>query len=386
MDLGMKIFFSIILTIFLSIAGFYATIITLLMGGQRFLTPLVIIVTIATIVFIILGIFNLIRRRLLLIIVISFYSLSAISYFSYDMYQNYKDNLKILSRQDVDLSIYEPFTENNSLATLDERASLQLTSNLPIIDGATAFYPLYAAFVQAVYPEKEYHYYDSEVMSSQTDGAYWRIAEKTADIIFAFYPSDEQLQRSKNAGYNLQFTPIGKEAFVFFVHTDNPVENLTVEKIQAIYSGEITNWNEVGGNNEPIRAYQRPDNSGSQQALKQVMGDIPLTSPPMDDVVQGMGGIIEQTAEYHNYKNAIGFSFHFFASEVVVNEDIKFLKIDGIYPEQSSIQDNSYPFLHEFYAVTRDIDTNPQVDELVDWILSDQGQELVEKTGYVRIN
>ncbi|WP_279401693.1 substrate-binding domain-containing protein [Piscibacillus salipiscarius] len=66
----------------------------------------------------------------------------------------------------------------------------------------------------------------------------------------------------------LNMTPIGREAFVFFVHADNPVDSLKVEEIQGIYSGNITNWKEVGGEDVEIRAFQRPEGSGSQTMLK----------------------------------------------------------------------------------------------------------------------
>ena len=116
------------------------------------------------------------------------------------------------------------------------------------------------------------------------------------------------------------------------------------------------------------------------------MGNIPIMEPPKEDVVSGMGGIIEQTAEYRNYENSIGFSFRYFASEMVKNGDIRFLEIDGVYPEIETIRNGTYPFIHEFYAVKREGNKNPLVDQFIEWILSDQGQELVEKSGYVGIH
>ena len=55
--------------------------------------------------------------------------------------------------------------------------------------------------------------------------------------------------------------------FVFYVNSSNPVSSLTTEQIQKIYTGEITNWNELGGNNEKIVPLQRPVNSGSQTGM-----------------------------------------------------------------------------------------------------------------------
>ena len=68
---------------------------------------------------------------------------------------------------------------------------------------------------------------------------------------------------AKEKGVELEIVPIVKDAFVFFVNTENPVESLTLEQIQGIYTGNIKNWKDVGGDNERIVAYQRPANSGS---------------------------------------------------------------------------------------------------------------------------
>lgn len=384
---GEKIAVTIVVIILLLIVGFYGTVFITLMGGAQFLTPLFIVAVIGTMIIVILGIFKVFMTKKLVIITVSFYTLCIATYIGYEIYQNHIADLKIMSQQDVDLSKYEPFAENTKVVMLEEEATFKLEDELITIDGATAFYPMYSAFARAVYPEKEYPYYDSEVMSNQTDGAYWNLIDGLVDLIFAFEPSDEHWANAR-IHYNTSFdlTPIGKEAFVFFVHVNNPVERLTVEQIQGIYSGEITNWSEVGGNDEPIRAYQRPENSGSQQALKKVMGNIPIMEPPKEDVVSGMGGIIEQTAEYRNYENSIGFSFRYFASEMVKNGDIRFLEIDGVYPEIETIRNGTYPFIHEFYAVKREGNKNPLVDQFIEWILSDQGQELVEKSGYVGIH
>lgn len=185
---------------------------------------------------------------------------------------------------------------------------------------------------------------------------------------------------AKSRGVELKLTPIGKEAFVFFVNSRNTVNGLTTAQIQDIYSGKITNWKELGGKNAKIRAFQRPENSGSQTMLQKLMKDKNLMTPPREDVVSGMGGIIERTASYRNYKNAIGYSFLFFATEMIKNNEIKLLEVDGIKPDRDTIASGKYPLASDFYAVTANSD-NPNVDRFIEWILSEQGQYLVEKTG-----
>lgn len=87
-----------------------------------------------------------------------------------------------------------------------------------------------------------------------------------------------------------------------------------MEEIQGIYTGEITNWSQVGGNRQSIRPFQRAENSGSQSALLRLMEGLPLLEPEEEERIAGMGGIIREVASYRNYQNAIGFSFRFYAT------------------------------------------------------------------------
>lgn len=285
---------------------------------------------------------------------------------------------------EVDISKYEPYSKFGDVVTLDEKATLQLTGDLPKIDGATALYPLYGAFVEATYPEKSYPAYDSEVMVSTTPYAYENLFSGKVDMIFVAAPSEAQKKIAEQKGLELKMTPIGREAFVFFVNQKNPVDNLTVEQITDIYMGKVTNWEQLGGNNDEIRAFQRPEDSGSQTALQSIMKGMPLMKPPSEDIVTGMGGIINEVSQYRNYKNAIGFTFRYYSTEMVGNDQIKLLEIDGVAPTKENIRADAYPFTSELYIVTAGTD-NPNVEPFIEWILSDQGQALVEKVGYVSL-
>ena len=193
-------------------------------------------------------------------------------------------------------------------------------------------------------------------------------------------------------GVQLHLTPIGREAFVFFVNSENPVRGLTVEEIQGIYTGQITNWRELGGKNQKIRPYQRAENSGSQSALLRLMEGLPLMEPEKEDRIAGMGGIITQVAGYRNHKNAIGFSFRFYSTEMVENEQIRLLALNGVAPTKETIRSGEYPISSNFFAVTASPigepapeEHNPELRSFLDWILSEQGQEIIEKTGYVGV-
>lgn len=296
----------------------------------------------------------------------------------------YEKTRPVIADGQVELAEYQPFEKKTKAVFIDKPASLNVEDDLPIIDGATALYPIYAAFAQAVYPEKEYQPYDSEVMSNRTGAAYTNLINGKADIIFVLGPSTTQLNQAESAGKELKLTPIGKEAFVFFVNSKNPVESLTVDEIKGIYSGKITNWKDVGGKDEEIRAFQRPENSGSQTALQNFMGLTPIMKPPTEDIMSLMGTVIGEVSDYKNHKNAIGYTFRYYSTQMVKNNRIRLLSVDGVEPTVDTIRSGDYPITNEFYAVTAGSD-NPHVEAFIEWILSDEGQEIVEKTGYVPV-
>jgi len=318
------------------------------------------------------------RRKLLLILS----AVCAAAGLATAMPYFYKESLATVKDAEVDLYGYQPFTQSEKLARLDHPASLELVKDVPHLDGATALYPLYAAFAEAVYPEKSYDAYASEIRSSTTPEAYSRLIKGEADVIFAAGPSDSQKRTAEQAGVNLKLTPIGREAFVFFVNAQNDVDNLSSEDIRRIYAGDVTNWRELGGSDDEIRPFQRPDGSGSQTAFINFMGNIPIQEPETEDVASGMGGIINEVASYRNYKNAIGYTFRFYSTEMVRNEKIKLIGVDGVEPAIGSIRSGEYPLVSEFYAITAD-SVNPHIQPFLDWIVSPEGQKLVEKTGFV---
>ena len=312
----------------------------------------------------------------------------------------WRDSIPTMDDRDLLLWQYEPFAPDTKAASLDEPSTLTLSEDALLrLDGATALYPVYAGFVQAVYPQGEYPLYAATedgyglVTCSGTVGAYQRLIQGDADVIFAAAPSQEQLDMAAQAGVELHLTPIGREAFVFFVNSKNPVEGLTVEEIQGIYTGQITNWSQVGGKNQSIRPFQRQENSGSQSALLRLMEGLPLIEPEQEDRISGMGGIILDVADYRNYSNAIGFSFRFYASEMEANDQIRLLALDGVPPAKETIRDGSYPISDSFYAVTAAStgqpdprESDPQLDAFLRWILSEQGQRIIEDSGYVGIS
>jgi phosphate transport system substrate-binding protein len=180
---------------------------------------------------------------------------------------------------DIDLEPYTITNNKNILPKLDEPTTFKIDNqqDMPILDGATAAYPVYAAFAKAAYTNiKQANLTNNglEIVSfTNTVNGYERLISGDVDIFFGAQPSAEQKGMAEQTGKEMVLTPIGKEAFVFFLNKNNPVNELTTQQIKKIYSGKITNWKQVNGDDNKIRAFQRPENSGSQTIMEKFMRD-----------------------------------------------------------------------------------------------------------------
>ena len=379
-----KVLISTLAICFFWFVGFFLLIILALQGEGKFYFPLFLILGLLIILLFVLWTKGKKWSSKIMISLMVLIVGSVITGAGYQIHKISINTVPTVNDQEVDLEQYQPFADKSRVVRLNTQSSLQLKDNLPRIDGATALYPLYSSFVQATYPKKEYEPYDSEVSCSKTPEAYENLINGKVDIIFCAKPSEQQIKSAKERGLEFQLTPIGREAFVFFVNRQNPVNSLTSDQIRGIYSGEITDWSQLGSKAGKIKAYQRPENSGSQTMLEKIMEGKKIIDPIREEVVEGMGGIIEETANYRNFGEAIGYSFLFFATEMVKNNKIKLLTIDGVAPSRATIKNRKYPFAADFYAVTCNRN-NKNVDRLIDWILSKEGQYLVEGVGYTPV-
>lgn len=295
----------------------------------------------------------------------------------------YNDSITINTSPNININEYLPFTEETKIVKKDSEA-FKLSGNLPRIDGAAALFPVYSAFVNAVYPNTT-KLHDGVFEYNNTPEGYRRLAEKKTDIFIGVYPSEEQRAYAKECNTTFKYTPIGTEAFVFFVHKDNPIDSLTSAQIRDIYQGKITNWKDVGGRDEEIVAFQRNEGSGSQSMLKRFMGDVPIMEAPKERVNDLMSGIIERVSDYKSKSNSIGFSFRFYVEGIIKNPDIKMICVDGVVPSAENVKNGTYPIVTPIYAVTYEENTNENTQKLLDWILSREGQDIIEETGYVGI-
>ncbi|MCR5184113.1 MAG: substrate-binding domain-containing protein [Opitutales bacterium] len=307
--------------------------------------------------------------------VVAFFAMMFFRWFTVDRYQQVSDEIPLWD--------YRPFVEDNRLVKVVPEECYRLSGDLPKIDGAYALYPLYAAAVEALYPKTDFE--SSYVGSHGSDFIFEELLAGRVDLIFGARPSQRQQDAAAAAGLSFEITPFAREAFVFFVNADNPVDNLSSQQIRDIYSGKIKDWKEVGApKSRAVKAFQRNEGSGSQTMLQKIMAGTPIMPPLKEDRLGGMGGIINDVADYRNRKEAIGFSFRYFATEMFYNGQIKLLSVDGVAPTRENIANGSYPFVGDCCVITvRPRSRN--IQKLVDFLFSAEGEKIILETGYTPI-
>ncbi|MBD5114743.1 MAG: hypothetical protein HDT46_06005 [Ruminococcaceae bacterium] len=258
-------------------------------------------------------------------------------------------------------------------------------ADLPRMDGSTSATPLEiglkSGFLGISYKEAK-----ELVSHTTTHDSFKRLINGEVDLIFSVPISEEQQKMADEAGVTLFMEPVAREGFVFVVNEENPVDSLTSEQLRKIYSGEITNWSEVGGNDEPILPYQRNTDSGSQNYMTVFMGDTPLL-PPRTELVQGMMmSLMDAIAVYDNSAGAIGYSVYSYAAQMYANANkVKFISVDGVAPSKATMADESYPLLSCTYIIYTD--KSPEsAREFTEKVISDEGQSYVLESGYLPVN
>lgn len=186
-----------------------------------------------------------------------------------------------------------------------------------------------------------------------------------------------RLEFSSKERYVTQI-PLAWDAIVFIVNKNNPVDNITLKQVRAIYDGKITNWKQLGGKDMPLELYVRKSPiSGVGQTLRDLVflnGDQTFTSRA--HVVKSSG-----PAERAVEKSADAFTASGISS--ARRRDVKMLKVHGVEPNFETIKDGSYMFYRPLYLVTKLGETNPLVNNFVAFATSEEGTNIIRKTGTV---
>ncbi len=265
------------------------------------------------------------------------------------------------------------------------KVSLQLAlEEYPRMDGSTANLPMMAEIMSQVcgitLEEAE------ELTSCTTTPRAWEnLAASNADILLVYEAAEDTKKVLETMNADLEITPVGRDALVFINNEQNPVKDLTQQQLIDIYTGKVTNWKDVGGEDLDIIPYQRVATSGSQSLfMKLLMKDIVPMDAPMELRPAEMGMLIDELARYNNEGNALGYSVFYYASYMYQQPGLQMIAVDGVQPSDETIADGSYPLLNEYYVVIRaDEPEDSPARQLRDWILTDEGRAAIIKSGYI---
>ncbi len=259
--------------------------------------------------------------------------------------------------------------------------------NFPIVGGSLALKPYGQALTATILGIPREGAIDPMIWEGSTTQKYQEFVDGKIELLLAYEPSEEAIEYAKEKGFEWEIQAIGADALVFICSDQNPVKSLTMEQIKKIYSGEITNWKQVGGNNAEIAAYQRNKDSGSHTLFDKLinLGD-KLVDAPKDKQIGSMIGLLEAIADYGNAENSLGYTVYYYLTNMESDKlaSSKILAVDGIDPTNENISTGKYTLVNDFYvAIPKNLPEDAPTRILYNWIISEQGKELLEKENYV---
>ena len=200
--------------------------------------------------------------------------------------------------------------------------------------------------------------------------------------------SAEEQASAEGAGLHPQQFIVARDAIAIIVNPENPITQLTLPQLSAMYSGQLTNWQQVGGEDRPIVLLSRETNSGThvyflEHVLRLGDSKSKLLFSPDTLLLPSSEGI---GAEVRQNPNAIGYD-----GLGYVTPDMKTVAVaaaDGqpfVLPTIDTVNNGAYPIARDLYMYTADEPTGPAADYL-NWVLGDQAQQIVAELGFVPVN
>ena len=260
--------------------------------------------------------------------------------------------------------------------------------SFPRMDGSPMTVPLAQATACVLLGESRENVAEM-TMFTRTTQAFRNLVAGQSDILIVGEPAPHILELPEEHDFSFEMAPIALDALVFIVCKSNPVDNLTTGQLRDIYTGSITNWQQLGGSNEEITAFQRNEEAASQVLMQKLVMD---WQPMMDAPMQSFSIIYEAEEGitairgFDGSPGAIGYTLFYYADVMKMAEGFKILTIDGVKPGNDTIKSGEYPLLNPYYAV---INANEPEDGhtrvMYKWLLSGMGQAVIGGEGYVPI-
>jgi phosphate transport system substrate-binding protein len=211
----------------------------------------------------------------------------------------------------------------------------------------------------------------------------------TADIANASRPmKDEEITAARANGIDPVEFPVAIDALAILVHPTNPVSELTLDQLSEMFTGRITNWNEVGGNDAPVVLLSRETNSGTHVYFLEVVvrkGDRenPDIFAPQTLLMPSSVGI---TSEIRRNPNAIGYDGLGYVTE---HEKVVAVAHDSnspyVLPSAETAANGSYPLARDLFMYTAG-EPAGAIGRYLDWIRGPEGQTVVTQLGFVPLD
>lgn len=204
----------------------------------------------------------------------------------------------------------------------------------------------------------------------------------TTDICSSSRPikKDEVAQLEKKFGYKGLEIRVAMDGLAIYVHKSNPLKQLTMAQVKDIFTGKVTNWNQVGGKDKPILLYSRENNSGTYEFFKEHV----LNKQDFAASAQHMAGTAALINAVSKDPNAIGFGGAAYAKNVKALPIAKDPSAKAVLPSAASIHDGSYPISRFLYFYLNQKPAG-SVKKFIDWVISPAGQKVVSEVGYYPI-
>lgn len=173
----------------------------------------------------------------------------------------------------------------------------------------------------------------------------------------------------------LEGITIALDGIVIVVNNENGIEDITLEDAYKIYTGEITNWNELGGNDAEIAVVSREEGSGTRDGFESIVGFESEELIETAEIQNSTGAVVSSVS---GNANAIGY-----ISLGSLSDDVKALTVGGIEASQETILDGTYLLQRPFVlAILKD---STAADALFDYIFSDEGKAIIEANKYIAV-
>jgi len=202
------------------------------------------------------------------------------------------------------------------------------------------------------------------------------LIDQTADIANASRPiNTKEIARCREKGIDPVGNLIAQDGIAIVVHTSNPIEELSLEQLKAIYTGEISKWSDLGGEVKPIVVVSRDVASGTFEVFKEKV--LKGSKTREDALMLASNKAVATTVSETPY--AIGY-----VGIAYLSSEVKALKIDGVEPANETVTSGKYEVARPLYMYTNG---KPKglAKEFIDFIMSREGQKIVEEVGFVPV-